>query len=427
MTKTASDCTASGTGASTLTLVWNALGHLGAATRTGTGAVSETYGYDSSGRRLDKTSAGLTRHYLYDGDDIHAEWATTLSGAPAAVHVHGAGADEPLLRLSGATTSASAAQLAFVQDGLGSVVGVVSPTSTSLATNQRFDAWGNRSAGTGTIPLYGYTGREPDATGLTYYRARYYHPGIARFMSRDPAGMVDAMSPYAYVANNPVNLVDPFGLQAQLVTPGSQSSYPQNVQVAMGPVVAGATMTDVTAGVIGSGVGNQSLNGGRGAGSNVDPLAPQRDSGSGSSNPMSGALGQLGGFVNGALTGLGTLINSPGQAIENFKNNVFGNVLNQGADSGNRFPDRDLPRDRHGNPAPSPEAEGAHTQLGQKDGRNGRYDQAREFDANGKPVRDIDFTDHGRPGSHPNPHQHDYFPNPTGGTPQRGPTKPLGG
>lgn len=43
------------------------------------------------------------------------------------------------------------------------------------------------------------------------------------------------------------------------------------------------------------------------------------------------------------------------------------------------------------------------------------------FDEHGKPVRDIDFTDHGRPQNHPNPHQHINYPNPTGGTPSRDP------
>ena len=49
----------------------------------------------------------------------------------------------------------------------------------------------------------------------------------------------------------------------------------------------------------------------------------------------------------------------------------------------------------------------------------GDYTQAREFDAKGKPVRDIDCTDHGRPLDHPNPHQHKYEPNSTGGTLKR--------
>ncbi|NJK63930.1 MAG: hypothetical protein HC921_15710 [Synechococcaceae cyanobacterium SM2_3_1] len=92
------------------------------------------------------------------------------------------------------------------------------------------------------------------------------------------------------------------------------------------------------------------------------------------------------------------------------------------APEGRAFPDRPLPRDMHGNPIP--ESNAPHTQLGTKSGRKGKYSQAREFDANGNPVRDIDFTNHGRP-EHPNPHQHRYLPNETGGTPRRGPTEPL--
>ncbi len=39
------------------------------------------------------------------------------------------------------------------------------------------------------------------------------------------------------------------------------------------------------------------------------------------------------------------------------------------------------------------------------------------MDTQGRPVKDIDFTDHGRPQNHPNPHEHKWKPNPTGGTP----------
>jgi len=94
---------------------------------------------------------------------------------------------------------------------------------------------------------------------------------------------------------------------------------------------------------------------------------------------------------------------------------------------GSYRPDRPLPRDKNGNPVPDTDL--PHTQLGSKSGRRGKYTQAREwgYDENGKlvPKRDIDFTDHGRPVEHPNPHQHDFVPNPTGGTPQHGPAKPL--
>ena len=214
ITQPTGDCTASGTGATTLALVWTALDHLNTATRTGANAVAESYAYDDSGRRISKTSAGTTTSYLYDGDDIHAEWNGAISGNPAAAYVHGAGIDEPLLRLTGATNGPSATQAAYLQDGLGSVVGIANTTGT-LTASQRFDAWGNKTTSSGTIPQYGYTGREPDATGMVFYRARYYHPGIGRFASRDPMGMADAVSPYAYVTNNPTNFIDPLGLLAQ--------------------------------------------------------------------------------------------------------------------------------------------------------------------------------------------------------------------
>ena len=69
----------------------------------------------------------------------------------------------------------------------------------------------------GSIVQYGYTGREPDASSLIYYRARYYDPNQIRFTQRDPAGFRDGFNRYSYVHNNPVNLNDPDGLVAQSI------------------------------------------------------------------------------------------------------------------------------------------------------------------------------------------------------------------
>lgn len=80
-------------------------------------------------------------------------------------------------------------------------------------------------------------------------------------------------------------------------------------------------------------------------------------------------------------------------------------------------PDRPLPRDEDG--VLIPDTDAPHTQLGTRKGSKGKHPQAREFDKDGKPVRDIDFTDHDRPAKHPNPHQHNHIPNETGGTPER--------
>jgi RHS repeat-associated protein len=58
-----------------------------------------------------------------------------------------------------------------------------------------------------------YTGRRCDATTLMQlYRNRYYNALLGRFISRDPVGYVGGSNAYRYVHNNPIGLVDPWGL-----------------------------------------------------------------------------------------------------------------------------------------------------------------------------------------------------------------------
>jgi len=127
-----------------------------------------------------------------------------------------AGVDQPLARLTGDVASPLAAALYYHQDGLSSVLAVTDAAKAVTAT-QRFDAFGNKIGGANSVRQYGYTGREPDASGLIYYRARYYDPNQTRFTQRDPLGYADGINPYSYVHNNPVNFNDPSGLLARSV------------------------------------------------------------------------------------------------------------------------------------------------------------------------------------------------------------------
>ena len=49
-------------------------------------------------------------------------------------------------------------------------------------------------------------------TGLHYNRQRYYNPQTGSYLSPDPLGKPDGPNAYAYVANNPLQYVDPDGL-----------------------------------------------------------------------------------------------------------------------------------------------------------------------------------------------------------------------
>ena len=56
----------------------------------------------------------------------------------------------------------------------------------TVQTEYTYEPFGNTTvSGASNSSSYQYTGRENDGTGLYYYRARYYHPGLQRFISED--------------------------------------------------------------------------------------------------------------------------------------------------------------------------------------------------------------------------------------------------
>ena len=58
---------------------------------------------------------------------------------------------------------------------------------------------------------------EPE-TQLYFYRARFYDAKIGRFLSEDPLRFQADSNFYRYVLDNPVNLIDPMGLDVQVCT-----------------------------------------------------------------------------------------------------------------------------------------------------------------------------------------------------------------
>ncbi|MDD4916165.1 MAG: type IV secretion protein Rhs, partial [Methylococcales bacterium] len=134
------------------------------------GSFTGSYLYDHQGRRIQRIEGASAYNYLYDGQNIYQAYLINNWNVPNALYVQ-AGTDHPLARLSGNVGDPSATAGYYHQGGVGSVLATTS-ASRSVTATQRFNAFGNVIATSGGIAQYGYTGREPDASGLIYYRAR---------------------------------------------------------------------------------------------------------------------------------------------------------------------------------------------------------------------------------------------------------------
>jgi RHS repeat-associated protein len=63
---------------------------------------------------------------------------------------------------------------------------------------------------------YMFQGRRFDSeTELHYYRNRYYNSRLGRFISRDPMGIWAGMNMYGFANSNPVQFIDPYGLETK--------------------------------------------------------------------------------------------------------------------------------------------------------------------------------------------------------------------
>ncbi|MGH7837350.1 MAG: RHS repeat-associated core domain-containing protein [Candidatus Binataceae bacterium] len=184
---------------------WDARNHLSGIS----GGVTASFIYDPFGRRSSKTIGGTTTQFLYDGLNPLQELDGALPPNVTANLLTGLGIDEYFSR------SDSSGPMNFLSDALGSTLGL-SNSSGALATSYTYDPFGNVStSGAANVNPYQFTGRENDATGLYFNRARYHSPTYQRFIAQDPVGFGGGdPNFYAYAFNDPLSYVDPSGFDA---------------------------------------------------------------------------------------------------------------------------------------------------------------------------------------------------------------------
>jgi len=176
--------------------------------------VASSFAYDALGRRVGQTASSLTTQYVYDG--LNAAQEQFSSGGVADM-LPGVGLDENFARTD------SSGSYAMLADLLGSTIGLVN-SSGALGTQYQYGPFGQTTmtGASSTNPLQ-YTGREMDATGLYFLRARYYNPIAQRFVSPDPIGLSGGqVNLYAYVFNQPMDWTDPLGLISSGVSVGCE-------------------------------------------------------------------------------------------------------------------------------------------------------------------------------------------------------------
>ena len=183
-----------------------------------------SFTYGPLGRRLTKTVDGVTHKYLYDGMSIVAimdQNQLSLSNI-----LHGDSIDTPLV------INTDNQSYYYHRDHQGNIL-ALTDSSQIVVENYSYDAYGVTSH-TQTITTnnpYAYTGREYDDNDLYYYRARYYDPSTQRFLSKDPIGFAGGdFNLYRYVLNDPVNFVDPLGLEFSDILPGIGTAIVEGVK-----------------------------------------------------------------------------------------------------------------------------------------------------------------------------------------------------
>jgi RHS repeat-associated protein len=190
----------------TLAYGWDTAGRLTGITRNGSSQAA--FAYDGDGNRRSKTSGSQTTSYVNDARGLSQVLQAT-TGSSTVSYVPGIGqhdTSKPSETTKWGYSLSDTQNVRLLVDGAG-----------VLAHRWEWEPFGRARAESGsTAAAFGYGGEQrDDETGLINLRARYYDPGIGRFLSRDtlPGALTvpQSWNRYSYTENDPINATDPSG------------------------------------------------------------------------------------------------------------------------------------------------------------------------------------------------------------------------
>ncbi|MCL5048833.1 MAG: RHS repeat-associated core domain-containing protein, partial [Firmicutes bacterium] len=150
------------------------------------------------------TKQSITEHYLYNQTSSVPD--LIMDSNYAYLYLNSIAPYEQINLTTGEVTY-------LIGDANGSIRGVMNQNG-SLKASVSYDAYGNPTTkgGLSSYTPFGFAGSYMDPTGLYYMINRYYDPSSGQFISVDPLSSI-TNQPYAYTGGDPVNGVDPMGLQ----------------------------------------------------------------------------------------------------------------------------------------------------------------------------------------------------------------------
>jgi RHS repeat-associated protein len=257
--------------------------------------------YEALGRLIwncgDPTAAGVT--FGYDGENVVRTAPDPADGRWS--FVHGPGTDDPLIGHYYNKASGDHEYLWYVTDGqgrqyaLGDSLGVRTDTVSGGIFYQAKYAGGISNA-------HSFGAKRNENTnlpGLSFFRNRFYDQNTGRWLQEDPLGLAAGTNLYQYVGNNPASFTDPFGLMP-CDPPGSCQATGALIGGLVGGLAGGIVAggcSAVSGGICALGA-PAIVTGAAGLGTGLGGLSGAILAGG------SGAIGDLGAAITGAVAGL---------------------------------------------------------------------------------------------------------------------------
>jgi RHS repeat-associated protein len=207
------------------------------------GSTTAEYKYDALGRRFSKQLPNSSTHpltsYYHAGNQVIEE----RDGSDNVIkqYIYGNGIDE-VIRVD-INESGNFTPYYFHTNEIGSVTAITDQNGQLVErvsydlygmptfTDYKTDPQNPQVVGSSVIDneLLFQSRRYEKETNLIYFRARYFDPIMGRFLSVDPMGYKDSMNLYQSFNMNPVNFVDPFGLEIMITSGGiTEIGYEKN-------------------------------------------------------------------------------------------------------------------------------------------------------------------------------------------------------